>query len=326
MFKKRIGSELLPPLEPPISRVDTEEEKIGQEKRPPDVSETVASIKASLEEIEAGEPESTESPPEERSSKIESDVIQMQKGGASDEENRNFPAFNEIDWGKSVSLSGDELKLDIDGLAGEEEEKAGEIRYQDEKSYMSDTKTEKLKEELEQVGEELRQIEEVPKESEPVYPPELPDMSFEPSTVRKGGFWIRFIAYTIDNIILNILGFILMNIGLIAFGLGSSEWGELEVGKILSIIIPYLIFMIIINIAYYTYFHGSTGQTLGKMICKLKVIQVNGKPLGYGKAFLRWAGYIISSFIFYLGFLWAVWDKDKQAWHDKIAGTYVIRT
>lgn len=46
-------------------------------------------------------------------------------------------------------------------------------------------------------------------------------------------------------------------------------------------------------------------------------------PGGLGWAFLRWLGYYVSS-IFMLGYLWAIWDSKRQAWHDKIAGTVVV--
>jgi uncharacterized RDD family membrane protein YckC len=102
---------------------------------------------------------------------------------------------------------------------------------------------------------------------------------------------------------------------------------ELEGGAIeqIRLLVPLYIFGIIVNIVYYTYFHGNTGQTPGKMICKLKVVRVNGEPLGYGKAFLRWIGYIVSWVVFALGFLWVIFDRQKQAWHDKIAGSYVLK-
>jgi uncharacterized RDD family membrane protein YckC len=88
--------------------------------------------------------------------------------------------------------------------------------------------------------------------------------------------------------------------------------------------IPYNIVILAITIGYFTYLHGSTGQTIGKMICQLKVIQENGEPLSYGKSFLRWIGYLVSAVVLNIGFLWVAFDKNKQGWHDKIAGTYVI--
>jgi uncharacterized RDD family membrane protein YckC len=45
----------------------------------------------------------------------------------------------------------------------------------------------------------------------------------------------------------------------------------------------------------------------------------------FGLAFLRWVGYIISAVVLYLGFVWIAFDAKKQGWHDKIAGTVVIR-
>jgi uncharacterized RDD family membrane protein YckC len=42
-------------------------------------------------------------------------------------------------------------------------------------------------------------------------------------------------------------------------------------------------------------------------------------------AFLRWVGYIISAAGICLGFIWIIFDRKKQGWHDKIAGTVVIR-
>ena len=45
----------------------------------------------------------------------------------------------------------------------------------------------------------------------------------------------------------------------------------------------------------------------------------------FGLAFLRWVGYILSGIFLYLGFLWIAWDGRKQGWHDKIAGTVVVR-
>ena len=155
----------------------------------------------------------------------------------------------------------------------------------------------------------------------------LTDPPIDTNQVKKGGFWIRFMAAVIDSVILNTINGILIVIGIIALGLGPSGIEELLRGGIerMSLLLPYYLCSGVITVVYYTFFHGSTGQTPGKMICRLKVVQLNGEQLGYGKAFLRWAGYLVSGFALYLGYLWAAWDSNKQAWHDKIAGTYVVR-
>jgi uncharacterized RDD family membrane protein YckC len=50
------------------------------------------------------------------------------------------------------------------------------------------------------------------------------------------------------------------------------------------------------------------------------------QPVGYVKAFFReYVGKFLSSLFFYLGFFWMLWDSQKQAWHDKIAGTVVVK-
>ena len=83
---------------------------------------------------------------------------------------------------------------------------------------------------------------------------------------------------------------------------------------------------IAIGLAYFIYFEGSpSGQTLGKRALGIRVIDYStGGPLGYGKAFLRYVGRIASGAICALGYLWMLWDKEKQTWHDKIAGTVVV--
>lgn len=67
------------------------------------------------------------------------------------------------------------------------------------------------------------------------------------------------------------------------------------------------------------------GATLGKKFFGLKTITKNGGKVGWGRSLLReTVGKLLSSLVFSLGYFWVIWDKEKQAWHDKIAGTYVI--
>jgi len=49
-----------------------------------------------------------------------------------------------------------------------------------------------------------------------------------------------------------------------------------------------------------------------------------GGSIGYGRAFIRWIGRLISSLILYLGYLWMLWDKENQTWHDKMANDVVV--
>jgi uncharacterized RDD family membrane protein YckC len=48
--------------------------------------------------------------------------------------------------------------------------------------------------------------------------------------------------------------------------------------------------------------------------------------VGYSRAFIRWVGGYFSALAISLGYLWMLWDKESQCWHDKLAGDIVIRT
>jgi uncharacterized RDD family membrane protein YckC len=145
---------------------------------------------------------------------------------------------------------------------------------------------------------------------------------------RFGGFWRRGVALVIDKFILNIIYTILIILEFRMFpsspyarhpDLPAGIWGSMT-GRFL---LGHCLISIVMSAAYFTYFHGSIGQTPGKIVLKLRVVGTAGKKLTYGIAFLRWIGSLISSLAFFLGFLWAAFDGRKQGWHDKIAGTVV---
>jgi uncharacterized RDD family membrane protein YckC len=129
--------------------------------------------------------------------------------------------------------------------------------------------------------------------------------------VKYAGFWIRFLASFIDGILLTALAYIL--------GLQSSAQTALfsveqNIHNLMSIV-------------YYILLTGFLGQTLGKMIVGVKVVRTEGAPAGWGAVILRETiGKIVSAIVIGLGFIWAGFDKHKQGWHDKIAGTYVVKT
>jgi uncharacterized RDD family membrane protein YckC len=176
---------------------------------------------------------------------------------------------------------------------------------------------------METIRESLEEIEDTSLEKR--IPSPSPIQS-EERGVKKGGFWIRFLAFAIDNIIIYFSSFLLLVVGALAVGINysPSEGGYLErLSEIVTV--PYVFTLIILTIIYYTYFIGASGQTIGKLVCHLKVVQTNGEPVSYGQAFLRWVGYLVSSIFLYLGFFWIAIDPNRQGWHDKIADTYVVR-
>jgi uncharacterized RDD family membrane protein YckC len=130
-------------------------------------------------------------------------------------------------------------------------------------------------------------------------------------------FGERFLAYLIDAIIVGFISNLLF--GILGFGIpfdGSSprDWEGTFNGLLMF--------------GYLVYFWATTGQTPGKRILGLKVIGLNGETdgIGYRAAVLRYLGYMVSAIVFFLGYLWIIGDPEKQGWHDKIAGTHVVKT
>jgi uncharacterized RDD family membrane protein YckC len=80
------------------------------------------------------------------------------------------------------------------------------------------------------------------------------------------------------------------------------------------------------GIGYSVYFIGSgSGQTVGMRVLGIRAIDAatNGR-VDYGKAFVRYLVGVVSQFPCYLGYFWMLWDREKQTWHDKAAGTFVV--
>jgi uncharacterized RDD family membrane protein YckC len=121
----------------------------------------------------------------------------------------------------------------------------------------------------------------------------------------RAGFWRRFAALLIDGILLGIVNVILRAIAGMGGGTGLGT---------------------LVSLAYFTYFEGgATGQTLGKKAMGIRVIDFGGGgSIGYGRAFIRWIGRFVSAIVFLLGYLWMLWDKERQTWHDKFANSVVV--
>lgn len=113
-------------------------------------------------------------------------------------------------------------------------------------------------------------------------------------------------AYIIDVLIFGGFNFLLMKV----------VNGTVQLGP-LPLIVPFLYFWI--STALYR-------KSIGKKIFGLEVISSDNSKMTWGKAFLREVvGRLISWLIFGLGYIWILFDKKRQGWHDKIAGTYVTQ-
>ena len=67
------------------------------------------------------------------------------------------------------------------------------------------------------------------------------------------------------------------------------------------------------------------GTTVGGIVFGLKVVRLDGRPIDWATVIVRGLGCFLSTFVVFLGFIWIVFDDERQAWHDKIAGTVVVR-
>jgi uncharacterized RDD family membrane protein YckC len=132
----------------------------------------------------------------------------------------------------------------------------------------------------------------------------------------KAGFWIRFVAYIVDAIIVGIIAFIVSLI----FGVTKSGYPQNQSISILFFVI------------YFTYMFSANsfigpGQTIGMRVLNLKVVTVTGESLDLTKALIR-AIILVAEveilIIGWIGLVWAAFDPQKQAVHDKVAGTYVV--
>jgi uncharacterized RDD family membrane protein YckC len=129
--------------------------------------------------------------------------------------------------------------------------------------------------------------------------------------MEKIGFGPRFVAMIIDGIILVVVNAIIGAIFAI-----PQDATIACIGSLVSFVI---------GLGYFLYFWTTSGQTPGKMVMKIKVVATDGSKLTVTKAILRYVGYLVSFAVVFLGFIWVLFDADKQGWHDKIAGTYVVK-
>jgi uncharacterized RDD family membrane protein YckC len=81
----------------------------------------------------------------------------------------------------------------------------------------------------------------------------------------------------------------------------------------------------LLALAYHVTFWTLKGTTLGGIICQLRVVRVDGAPVRLPDALVRGLTGIFSLAVLGLGFLWILKDPERQAWHDRVAGTYVVK-
>ena len=131
------------------------------------------------------------------------------------------------------------------------------------------------------------------------------------------GFWIRVGASIIDSILI-----LIIIAPLLTFIYGEEYWvSEAFIHGTWDVLLNYLLPAIAI-IIFWIY----RSATPGKMVLGLTIVdaQTGGKP-STGQFIGRYLGYYVSMIPLFLGFIWVGIDKRKQGWHDKLAGTMVVK-
>jgi uncharacterized RDD family membrane protein YckC len=129
------------------------------------------------------------------------------------------------------------------------------------------------------------------------------------------GFWQRAVALLIDWLIVVVIAMpiIVVTFGAAYFSLDPvRRSGDLAIAALVGAII----------VGFWRY----CGATPGKLAVGVRVVDAaTGAPPSTLRLVIRLLCYVVSALPFYLGFLWAAFDRRKQGWHDKIAGTVVIQ-
>ena len=130
----------------------------------------------------------------------------------------------------------------------------------------------------------------------PETPAAQPAVSLELSN--RAGFWIRTVALMLDVI-------------MVAIVCGVTR-------------LPTHHVLLLILAAYGAVMWKLRGTTIGGIVCGLRVARLDGRPIDWPTAVTRALGSFLSLFVVGLGFIWVVFDAERQSWHDKIAGTVIV--
>jgi uncharacterized RDD family membrane protein YckC len=135
--------------------------------------------------------------------------------------------------------------------------------------------------------------------------------AFEPEYA---GFWIRFAAAFIDGIILSIPQFAIQFAMADSIAEGGAGFGL------------YYIIVLALNWLYFAGMESSSNQaTLGKMVVGIKVTNLEGEPINFMNATGRYFAKLISAIILLIGYIMAAFTPKKQALHDQLAKTLVVK-
>lgn len=144
-----------------------------------------------------------------------------------------------------------------------------------------------------------------------------------PQDAPRAGWWTRWVGYAIiDQIVVYAIMFVVGLIVTLIYYAGAEYTTEQEEEALTGLLgLVYLLISFL-----YFWVANSLGRSVGKLVLGLRIVtKYEGTAPGWGRGFVRTIGYVVSTLPVALGFLWAAWDKDRQAWHDKMADTIVIK-
>jgi uncharacterized RDD family membrane protein YckC len=149
--------------------------------------------------------------------------------------------------------------------------------------------------------------------------------------VAYAGFWLRFVAFIIDVIVLYFVGTIVTLPFVASMGIRGIMRGHMPVSPeelmpFIGAFIRLAMIRMVLNWLYYALLESSAWQaTLGKKALGLEVTDMEGRRISFGRATGRFFAKIISSLILFIGYIMIGFTEKKQGLHDMIAGTLVIR-
>jgi uncharacterized RDD family membrane protein YckC len=150
-------------------------------------------------------------------------------------------------------------------------------------------------------------------------------------------FGARFVALIIDSVVIWVLQMVIITPILAVMGLSfASNAGNFEnlsdaetvglIGGIIAAAFSTILVVAAISFLYFAVLESSKTQaSVGKMALGIKVVDLDGQRISFGKALLRSVGKIVSQMIFYIGYIMAAFTDKKQGLHDMIAGTLVVK-
>lgn len=139
------------------------------------------------------------------------------------------------------------------------------------------------------------------------------------------GFWLRGAAFLIDTFILSFLFTLIISASPTPLMVVHEE-SVLPGVQIPEVTLAGFVVLFVLMWLYYGLFEASKWQaTPGKRMLRLYVTDLNGRPVTFGRASIRYLGRKISELILFFGYVLAGFTEKKQALHDILAGCLVLR-